>query len=303
MACIVVLFFASRGIDVSRWIIAYLTFVARPIPTLLKPPSTIVSRFFEVVLGMEASSAMTTIAPGKVQVPSILPKTLLENKRYLLTGRRRARRIHGRDQFLVSPAFKAQLLALSAAQDQAQRDEMDTRSGLASTLLEATEKELMTEAYMRNDPDLRVEDGHLIASIEGYMEPVKIPVAEIEAAVQDTGKGSFRRLDAEKIFKSPRVTTSKPEHSIEMEKTICMSLWIVRPQHCKSRSSSIHVPIFFRRRSLLGNSKSILFGGTLMRWIEEVAAIRFAPFSSIHRLKLLDSKTIREQFNEKLAVH
>ncbi|KAL8292711.1 hypothetical protein RQP46_001323 [Phenoliferia psychrophenolica] len=40
---------------------------------------------------------------------------------------------------------------------------------------------------------------------------------------------------------------------VDLIDTMVMSLWIVRPQHC--------------------NSKQILFGGTLMRWIEEISSV------------------------------
>lgn len=166
--------------------------------------------------------------------------------------------MQGRDRFLfIPPAFRAQLLALSAAQDQAERDRLDSKTETTheSSVLEAVQKELMTEAYMRNDPDLKIENGYLVASIEDYMEPIKVAMSEIEAAVVKKGQGSFRRLplamsptgsDVRAVRTSLNTAPSlasgdayERRGAIKLEDTICMSLWIVRPQHCQSA-------VFFR---------------------------------------------------------
>lgn len=161
---------------------AYLTFVAKPD---LPPPPTLFKSLTHAV------GLTTPPRPTRRQVPAVEPSSTLESKRFLLAGRRRAHRIQGshkNDELLAR--FRKQLFAIEAEQ----RELLPSQQGVEEDNIAALQQEMIVEAYMRQDPDVRAEDGFVVASIEGFMEPVKIPLATVQKAAAQRGHGGYRRL-------------------------------------------------------------------------------------------------------------
>lgn len=106
----------------------------------------------------------------------------------------------------------------------------------------------IVEAYLRGDEDVRIEGDTVVASIEGFMEPVRIPLSAIERAANSRGHGGFRKLatpSAEEVDKAaghvrPVSGTGRSlgNKVLGMEQTVVTSLYTVRPQHCNSKSVS-----------------------------------------------------------------
>ncbi|KAI5477137.1 acyl-CoA thioesteraes 11 [Pseudohyphozyma bogoriensis] len=249
---------------------AYLTFVAKPTPP---PPATLLTSLL-TTLRLTAPAT-----PTRASVPEISPTSNLESKRYLLAGRRRAHRIQGRDKYdQLLKEFRGQVLEIE--REVRERDEAGAEEGKEDAI-QGLQKELIVEAYMKGDPDVKVEGDWVIASIEGFMDPVRLPRKEIERASTQRGHGGYRRLSIRREESDgvkpdgSSIPRSLEDHSpLELADTMVKCLWIVRPQHC--------------------NSKNILFGGTLMRWIEETSTIAarrvsFTPWSSA----AIDSLTFR----------
>ncbi|BGP15959.1 hypothetical protein JCM10213v2_003952 [Rhodosporidiobolus nylandii] len=236
---------------------AYLTFVAKPTPP--PTPSRLLS--FADCLGLTAPPP-----PRRAQLAELKPSSLLEQKRYLLAGRRRAHRIQrSKEHDSLLSAFRQQVFAI----------EEDKRRAAASSdggedqeaLLLALQTELLTEAYMRNDPDVHAEGDDIVGEIEGYVEPVRVKRSEVEKAMRKKGHGGWTRIalpteevvDQASGHELPISLNANDRRALEVASpldfadTLVMCLWIVRPQ--------------------FSNSKGILFGGTLMRWVEEVSTI------------------------------
>ncbi|GAA5956165.1 hypothetical protein JCM8115_001642 [Rhodotorula mucilaginosa] len=243
---------------------AYLTFVAKP--TL--PPSP---TFF--LLGWTDQLGLTAPpAPRKAQLPGVRPVSLLARKRYLLAGRRRAHRLQrAKEHDALNASFREALFRLE--KDRQDAADLAARANEAdqARLLHSLQLEILTEAYLRQSPDVRVEGDEVVGEIEGFVEPVRVKKSDIEAEIQrkehggwhqvalsDRGRsGSSSNKDLAGVVSTARknrgsetATTVAP---IDFADTLSLCLWIVRPQHC--------------------NSKSVLFGGTLMRWVEEVSTI------------------------------
>jgi hypothetical protein len=105
--------------------------------------------------------------------------------------------------------------------------------------------------FMREDNDVKIEGGFVIVSIEGFMEPVKMPLKTIERAAAQRGHGGYRRLTvpteesvdqmtaegAKKRAATPalsrRMSDADSAAPLHLGQTLVMSLWIVRPQHCE----------------------------------------------------------------------
>lgn len=124
---------------------------------------------------------------------------------------------------------------------------------------------MIVEAYIRGDPDVQISGDQVVASIEGFMDPVSIPLSTVKRATAERDHSSCHRQlgpapdEREPVARAsghdqaPRPSTAGAHSTIAMEQTVVSSLWTVRALHC--------------------NSKAVLFGGTLMRWIEETSAI------------------------------
>lgn len=103
--------------------------------------------------------------------------------------------------------------------------------------------ELMVEAFMRQDQDIKVEGEEVVASIEGFMEPVRVPLATVQKEVRSRGLGGYRKLrvpteegndmETTREVKAMAGRTADVTTPLEMGETLVMSLWIVRPQHCE----------------------------------------------------------------------
>ncbi|ORY92619.1 HotDog domain-containing protein [Leucosporidium creatinivorum] len=233
---------------------AYLTFVAKHVPP--PTPSLLSSLSYTLYL-------RTPPKPVRFQVPELAPKSTLETKRFLLAGRRRAHRIQrAKKSDALLATFREEIFRLEAeinAEAAAQGGD-ESEDNIA-----ALQQEMIVEAYMRQDPDVHVEGEFVVASIEGFMEPVKVPLADVKKASATRGHGGYRKLslpsneDVEKAAgrrlasTEGRVGVANSEAPLAMKDTLVVGLWIVRPQHA--------------------NSKQVLFGGTLMRWIEEMSSI------------------------------
>ncbi|GAA5901472.1 hypothetical protein JCM6882_006288 [Rhodosporidiobolus microsporus] len=237
---------------------AYLTFVAKPTP----PPAP------SFLLSLTDSLGLTSRpSPQRAQVAEIKPSSVLEQKRYLLAGRRRAHRIQrskAHDALLAS--FREQVAAIEEEHRRAAvSSDRDPES--EARLIQSLQTEVLTEAYIRYDPDVHVDGDDLVGEIEGFVEPVRVKLAEIERAARKKGHGGWSRIavpteelvDESAGHELPSSLDPQERRALEIASpldfadTLVMCLWIVRPQMC--------------------NSKNILFGGSLMRWVEEVSSI------------------------------
>ncbi|GAA6018933.1 hypothetical protein JCM8202_000609 [Rhodotorula sphaerocarpa] len=268
---------------------AYLTFVARPVPA---PEPTFIALKWTDQLGL-------TNAPGarRAQLAEVKPSTLLGKKRFLLAGRRRAHRLQkAKEHDALHASFRQAVFQLE--QDQRAQSDADSRANEPNQerLIASLQLEIVTEAYLRQSPDVRVDGDTVVGEIEGFVEPVRIPRAEVEAAVKRKGHGSWHRIATASDDLVDRVGGQKSHAAwhriapadgdqlvgqdgeqgaamqarsagvgshLKFEDTLSMCLWIVRPQH--------------------NNSKDLLFGGQLMRWVEEVSTIaarRVCPHAS-----------------------
>ncbi|KPV75421.1 uncharacterized protein RHOBADRAFT_53399 [Rhodotorula graminis WP1] len=237
---------------------AYLTFVAKP----TQPPSPHPILVVSDLVGLTCPPP-----PRRAQLPEVKPQTLLEQKRYLLAGRRRAHRIQrSKADAALHTSFRDEVLRLERAvlgADEARALESHNREDLLASL----QVEVVTEAFMRGDPDVRVEGDDVVGEIEGFVEPVRVKRSVVDAAVRKKGHGGWRAIplvadDAADQAKGHSLAAlADPDQRraldvashVDFADTLSMCLWIVRPQHA--------------------NSKQILFGGTLMRWTEEVSTI------------------------------
>ena len=113
-------------------------------------------------------------------------------------------------------------------------------------MLLGLQKELIVEAFMRQDPDVKVDGEWVVASIEGFMDPVRVPLKEIERKSRERGHGGYRRLSVrkgsvEREQERHPVPRGIEDHSpLDLADTLVMSLWIVRPQHCPSFAFQCH---------------------------------------------------------------
>ncbi|GAA5928357.1 acyl-CoA thioesterase [Sporobolomyces koalae] len=244
---------------------AYLTFVAKP---TLPPPAG-------PILAMADFIGMTIPPkPKRAQLPAVTPSTLLEQKRYLLAGRRRAHRIKNAKE---TDALLSSYRSFVDDLESRRRLEAQAPSPNEDELVQQLQEEILLEAYMRGDPDVRVDGHEVVGSIEGYMSEVRVSKSVLEKAAIKRGHGGWVKIplpDEEVVSRNVGHSTTfagsgTKEKSpvvpmtIDFADTLCMCLWIVRPQHC--------------------NSKNILFGGTLMRWVEEVSSIaarRISPHAA-----------------------
>ncbi|EGG12066.1 uncharacterized protein MELLADRAFT_89281 [Melampsora larici-populina 98AG31] len=231
---------------------AYMTFVARPRATL-----STCHRFWDFI-------SLRQPPVIKVRVPKVIAQTVLDQKRYLLAGRRRGHRIRQSVEWnSLLEKFREYVLSLKYPEEQGERNWQANDEDLARI-----EKEVIADSFIRKDPDVRVDDGMVVAEIPDHMEPIKIPLAEvewlyeavvkIEKIVADRGVGSALRRLSTPSFHQTAFNKDSERHvdwisseTIQAENTLATTVWIVRPQHC--------------------NSMGVLFGGTLMRWLEEVA--------------------------------
>jgi acyl-CoA hydrolase len=201
---------------------AYLTFVARPQPPLA------------------SSSAPIQKDRHRVKVPSILPVTLLEKKRYLLAGRRRAHRIrrHAAWDALVCSLRDYVLRESAGESERRAHEESDARV----QQLEALEREMLVDAYVRGDEDVKVIDGQwVVAEIEGAMEPIRAPLAEIEREASKRGRGAWKRIvptgrveDYDELKEDTDANGNENGENIDkvldIMDTHIMTIHIVRPQ-------------------------------------------------------------------------
>ncbi|GAA5878948.1 hypothetical protein JCM16303_007240 [Sporobolomyces ruberrimus] len=244
---------------------AYLTFVAKP-KSAAKP---------NFLLSCSDAIGLTKPpAPARAQLAEIKPVTLLEQKRYLLAGRRRAHRIKNAKE---TDALLSSYRAFVDDLEKKRRIESQTPPPRQDEVVGQLEREILLEAYMRGDPDVKVEGDEVVGSIEGFMEEVRVPKRIIDQLAVKRGHGGWVKIalpDEEIVSRATGHSISSSGEDIEQKgleiastvdfaDTLCMSLWIVRPQHC--------------------NSKNILFGGQLVRWVEEVSSIaarRISPHAS-----------------------
>lgn len=210
---------------------AYLTFVAKHVPP---PAPTLLSS-----LAYNLNLA-TPPKPVRFQVPELQPQSTLETKRFLLAGRRRAHRMQrSKKSDALLAAFRAELFVIEAELNEGAHPAEDSEDNIA-----ALQQEMIVEAWMRNDPDVHVEGEFVVASVEGFMEPVKVQLADVKKAAATRGHGGYRRLslpsseDVEAatgrklhVGESGKRGAVDMETPLEMKDTLVLGLWIVRPQH------------------------------------------------------------------------
>ncbi|GAA5880656.1 hypothetical protein JCM3774_000566 [Rhodotorula dairenensis] len=234
---------------------AYLTFVAKPNP----PPD---ATFF-LLAWTDRLGLTSPPKPRKAQLPEVRPVSLLARKRYLLAGRRRAHRLHrAKEHDALNLAFREALFELERDRSDAADRAAKAHEPDQERLLRNLQLEILTEAYLRQSADVRVDGDELVGEIEGFVEPVRVKKSEVEAEIERKGHGDVV-LGHNRGTQTPRdrVSVSTKEGNehregvlpVEFADTLSLCLWIVRPQHA--------------------NSKNVLFGGTLMRWVEEVSTI------------------------------
>jgi hypothetical protein len=110
--------------------------------------------------------------------------------------------------------------------------------------LVALEREMLVDAYVRGDEDVRVVDGQwVVAEIDGVVEPVRAPLAEIEKEISKRGRG--RRISGTSAAKHHVQEDSDAsgsgsdegqpvERVLDMMDTHIMTIHIVRPQVSQS---------------------------------------------------------------------
>ncbi|KAG0146399.1 hypothetical protein CROQUDRAFT_657376 [Cronartium quercuum f. sp. fusiforme G11] len=249
---------------------AYLTFVARSTKVL-----KLYETFYDIVMFRQPSVI-------KVQTPIVLPQTILEQKRYLLAGRRRGYRMKQSSEWnKLLDHFKDYVLSLNYPTDPNGSHQQATDEELRKI-----ERELIAESYLKEDSEVRVEDGMVIAEVLGNLNPIKVPLVEIENILAERETKAFRKLKMSKNHQSHselEEEEEKDQHNewrsgsgsiLKVENTLATTVWIVRPQHC--------------------NSMGVLFGGTLMRWLEEVANLSARHISCVTwATAAIDSMTLR----------
>ena len=215
-------------------IVAYFTFVCKP---LALPSPTFYQR---LLVNLYITSP--TAKPSN-RVPPVTPKSTIEKKRFILAGRRRANRLRD-DSGKLLAAFREQLEGIAAQMEEDGRDPSDHQDQLLATL----EQELLAEAYFRKDGDVTVENGFLVAIIEG--ERITAPLKEIEKIAENKGFGGWRRLKPSHTMERSIGSTEGIPHgaglnlvgemsaTLRMEETMAVGLWVVRPQHCTSYNPS-----------------------------------------------------------------
>ncbi|GAA5981812.1 hypothetical protein JCM10908_004617 [Rhodotorula pacifica] len=240
---------------------AYLTFVAKPTP----PPAPT----FLLLSWTDQLGLTTSPKPRKAQLPEVRPMTLLARKRYLLAGRRRAHRLQrAKENDALNASFREALFKLENVRRDAADQAAKANEPNQERLIASLQLEILTEAYLRQSTDVRVEGDEVVGEIEGFVEPVRVKKAEIEAEIKKKTEGGWHRIalpregnrsPAERAAAGPdgevetRNGHAEAVSQVDFADTLSLCLWIVRPQHA--------------------NSKSVLFGGVLMRWVEEVATI------------------------------
>lgn len=209
---------------------AYLTFVAKPVQNT---PPTSLARVSHA-LGLKTRPSPTR----KFQLPEVVPTSTLETKRFLLAGRRRAHRLkRSKESDALLSAMRDEVLRLEKEMNEAERGLVGSKS-TEDTIL-ALQTEMVVEAWMRRDSDLRVEGDSVVAEIEGFMAPVKVKKDVVEKAAREKGLGGYRRLsvpDVENVKRSPQLSQHAKrladlETPLELKDTLVLGLWIVRPQH------------------------------------------------------------------------
>lgn len=250
---------------------AYLTFVAKHVPP--PPPTLFTSLARSLNLAFPPK-------PVRFQVPELQPNSTLETKRFLLAGRRRAHRIQrSKKSEQLLAAFRSQLM-----QYEEELQEGSTPDNAGDTIAQI-QLEMLVEGWMKNDPDVKVEGDFVVAEIEGFMEPVRVPLAEVKKAAATRGHGGYRKLSVPSADDVEQATGRRMslngdtrrhladmEAPLDQKDTLVMGLWIIRPQHGEYSWS------FFALGSaellrLTANSKNVLFGGELMRRVEEMSAV------------------------------
>lgn len=246
---------------------AYLTFVAKPSPP--PPPGAVISL-------TDALGLTRPPKPRRAQLPELKPSSLLEQKRYLLAGRRRAHRIkQAKENDRRNAAFRDQIYEIERESRQGAAAAVDEQFADRAALIGQLQVELLIEMFMRGEQDVRVEGDEVVGEIEGFVEPVRVKKALVDRAVLDKGHGGWHKISlatdedvdraaghTTRVSLDPHVLRAATDvSSVPFEATLSMGLWIVRPQHC--------------------NSKSILFGGTLMRWCVRDSCLSPASTTSL----------------------
>ncbi|KWU46296.1 Thioesterase/thiol ester dehydrase-isomerase [Rhodotorula sp. JG-1b] len=220
---------------------AYLTFVAKPTP----PPSP---KFF--LLGWTDQLGLTSPpTPRKAQLPEVRPRA--------------------KEHDALNASFREALFRLEKDRQDAADFAAKANEADQARLLHSLQLEILTEAYLRQSSDVRVEGDEVVGEIEGFVEPVRVKKSDIEAEIQRKEHGGWHQValsDRDRSGPSSSKDLAGASNArkidggetaavapVDFADTLSLCLWIVRPQHC--------------------NSKSVLFGGTLMRWVEEVSTI------------------------------
>lgn len=162
---------------------AYLTFVAKHIPP--PPPSTFLS--LSDYLGLTSPPP-----PRRFKLAEIKPSSLLEQKRFLLAGRRRAHRIQrskAHDALLAT--FREEIFAIERERERA---EAEGERQDQEELLLALQLEILADAWIKKDPDVHVDGEDLVGEIEGYVDPVRVKLVEVEKAAKRKGHGGWHRI-------------------------------------------------------------------------------------------------------------
>lgn len=187
----------------SRIQIAYLTFVAKPTP----PPTP------NFLLSLTDHLGLTRPPPARrARLPEIKPSTLLEQKRYLLAGRRRAHRIQNSkkdDQVLTS--YRAFLDDLESNKRRREQSKVVPRE--QDELVNKLQEEILVEAWMKGDRDVREEGDEIVGVIEGYMEEVRVKKSVVEKAAIKRGHGGWVKIAVPNEEVVGRVTG----HAVEEE--------------------------------------------------------------------------------------
>lgn len=126
--------------------------------------------------------------PSRIALPPVKPVTLLEQKRFVLAGRRRSARLKRKDEdAAIFAGFRELVYGLISPLDASASE-----AAIAPERIAAIERDLLVDAFVAKDPDVSVEDGQVVYRLSDA-EIIAVPLAEVEHAAAARGRG--RRLD------------------------------------------------------------------------------------------------------------
>lgn len=168
---------------------SYLTFVIKPEPSQPR------------LWGL-----LSPAQPNRVALPPIKPSSLLEQKRYVLAGRRRAARLSRKDEdAAIFAGFRELVYTLVSPLDASVSE-----AAIAPERLAEIERDLLVDAFVAKDPDVSVEGDRVVyRPSDAGEETITVPLDEVEQAAAARGRG--RRLN---VLRSRSIRVEEQEDHV-----------------------------------------------------------------------------------------